>query len=90
MSSVTVSHPDKTPVNPVRLSSSERQFVIEECVICGETHHHGAKDRTVATGGRSHRVEHCHDVDHDGGYYLELAEDAAPSDRWFAWVGVEP
>ena len=82
-------HDAKTPVNTVRLSDSLKQFVIDECVICGDTHRHGSKDRVVATGGRSHRSGHCHGVEHTGGYYLELRDDVEPPQRWYDWVGVE-
>lgn len=76
---------DKTPVNYVRLSDSVRQFIIDDCVLCGETHRHGSMDPTVATGGRSHRSAHCTGPD-TGGYYLELAPDAEPPERWYSWV----
>jgi len=78
---------EKTPVNTVRLSSSLRQFIIDECVICGATHSHGARDPTVANGGKSHRGAHCRGVDHSGGYYLKLADDVEPPDHWYRWVG---
>lgn len=78
-------HDAKEPVNEVYLSSI-RQFHIEECVICGEEHYHGSMDATVANGGRSHRAEHCHGVNHSGGYYLQLADDADPPDRWYSWL----
>jgi hypothetical protein len=80
-----VDHDAETPVNPVRFSDSGRQFIIDECVICGETHAHGSMDPAVAEGERSHRVEHCHNG-HDGGYYLELAEDAEPPTWWTGWI----
>lgn len=86
--STEADHEAQTPVNPVRLSESGRQFIIDECVICGERHGHGSKDRVVANGGRSHRAAHCHDTDHSGGYYLELAADAEPPEWWYGWVGV--
>ena len=80
-------HDAEEPVNPVRLvDGSIRQFVIDECVLCGETHYHGSRSPRVASGGRSHRVAHCHGVDHSGGYYLELADDADPPRRWYKWV----
>jgi len=82
-------HDAKTPVNTVRLSDSGKQLVVDDCVICGRTHRHGAKDATVARGGRSHRGAHCGDVDHRGGYYIELADDAEPPQRWYDWLGVE-
>ena len=79
-------HDAKTPVNQVYVSDSGRRFIIEECVQCGETHYHGAKDPTVASGGRSHRSSHCHDRHLDGGYYLELAGDADPPVHWREWA----
>jgi len=82
-------HDAKTPVNTVRLSDSGKQLVVDDCAICGDTHHHGAHDRTVAEGGRSHRTAHCGGVDHTGGYYLELAADAEPPQRWYDWLGVD-
>jgi hypothetical protein len=84
--STEADHDAKTPVNPVRLSESGRQFIIDECVICGERHGHGARDATVANGGRSHRASHCHGADHSGGYYLELADDEEPPEWWYGWV----
>ena len=77
------------PVNTVRLSEATlRQFVVDECVICGETHYHGSRDHTVAKGGRSHRTAHC-SGSRTGGYYIELDDDADPPDRWYSWVGVK-
>lgn len=82
-------HDAKTPVNTVRLSESTKQFVVDECEICGDTHYHGSKDRVVAEGGRSHRAAHCSRGDHSGGYYLELADDAEPPKVWFDRLGVD-
>lgn len=85
--STEVSHAEKTPVNHVRLADdTDRQLVIDECVLCGETHRHGSLDGAVAAGDRSHRVEHCTGIDHRGGYYLELAADAEPPTHWLEWV----
>lgn len=78
-------HDEKEPVNRVHFVSI-KQFHIKQCVICGEEHYHGSMDPVVANGGRSHRVEHCHGVNHKGGYYLQLADDANPPDRWYDWV----
>lgn len=86
---VEVDHDAKRPVNTVRLSDSLRQLVVDNCVICGDTHRHGAKDRTVANGGRSHRGAHCSGVEHTGGYYLELDDDAEPPQRWYDWLEVD-
>ena len=80
---------EKTPVNTVRLSDSLRQFIIDECRICGARHAHGSKDPTVANGGRSHRAAHCRGVDHSGGYYIELEDDVEPPERWYSWVDRE-
>jgi len=74
------------PVNQVYVSDSGRQLIIEECVRCGETHSHGARDVTVASGGRSHRASHCTNNHLDGGYELELAEDADPPEHWWSWM----
>ena len=79
-------HDKETPVNKVRLSDSLRQLIVDECVLCGETHRHGSMDPVAANGGRSHRVEHCHGIEHHGGYYLELADDAEPPEHWYSWV----
>jgi len=76
------------PVNTVRVSDSGKQFIVENCVRCGDTHYHGAMDRTVAEGGRSHRASHCGDG-LDGGYYLELDHAAEPPAHWWRRVGVE-
>jgi hypothetical protein len=82
-------HDAETPVNPVHFSDSGRQFILEECVLCGETHRHGSCDPVVAKGGRSHRVGHCHGINHSGGYYLELADDAEPPHWWTGWIARE-
>ena len=76
----------KTPVNEVRLSDSLRQLIIDDCVFCGKTHRHGSLDMTVAQGGRSHRSSHCN---RRGSYYLELADDADPPERWYSWLESE-
>jgi hypothetical protein len=83
-------HEAKEPVNYVRLSDSGKQLIVDDCVYCGETHYHGAKDTRVAEGGRSHRGSHCHTSSAGGGYYLELADDADPPVFWYQWVGAEP
>jgi len=82
-------HDAETPVNQVRFSDSGRQFIVDDCVLCGETHRHGSMDPTAAKGGRSHRVEHCHGINHSGGYYLELADDAEPPEWWHSWIESE-
>lgn len=82
-------HDAETPVNQVHFAESYRQFIVEECVLCGETHYHGSCDPTVAKGGRSHRVAHCHGINHSGGYYLELADDAEPPHFWSSWIESE-
>ena len=79
---------EKTPVNTVRVSDSGRQFIVEDCVLCGGTHYHGSKDPTVAEGGRSHRVSHCGGRS-QGGYYLELDDEHEPPEHWWTYVGVE-
>jgi len=79
---------EQTPVNTVRVSRSGKQLVVDECVICGETHHHGAQDPTVAKGGRSHRAAHC--TGRRGGYYLELDDGTEPPAHWWRAVGVDP
>lgn len=89
MSALEADHDAKTPVNTVRLSDSGKRLVVDNCVICGDTHHHGAYDPTVAKGGRSHRAAHCGDADRTGGYYLELADDAEPPQHWYDWLGVD-
>lgn len=74
------------PINEVRLSDSRRQLVVDECVICGETHRHGSKDPAVARGELSHRVAHCTPDDPagdaPGGYNLRLAADAERPEGW--------
>jgi len=74
----------EAPVNKVYVSDSGRQFIVEECVLCGDTHRHGAKDRAVAAGGRSTRAGHC-SLQADE-YYLELADDADPPEIWRNWM----
>jgi len=75
------------PVNEVRVSDSGRLFIIDDCVICGGEHTHGAKDRTVAEGGRSERVSHC--GQNRGSYFLELVDEDQPPEHWWTYVGVE-
>lgn len=77
----------ETPVNTVYVSDSGRQFIVDECILCGDTHRHGAKDRTVADGGRSRRGAHC-SLQPDE-YYLELADDADPPEVWRDWMSTE-
>ncbi|WP_154019137.1 hypothetical protein [Halococcus agarilyticus] len=79
---------DDAPINEVRLSDSNRQFIVDECVICGDTHRHGSKDPAVARGDLSHRVAHCNLSLEDtrGGYDLRLADDAERPERWLNWV----
>jgi len=77
--------PGDDPVNTADLSDSSRQLVVENCVLCGETHRHGAQDPSVARGEKSHRVAHCSDR-LGAGYYLQLAEDVDPPDWWREWV----
>jgi len=73
------------PVNTVVFSESGRQLIIENCVLCGETHRHGSKDPGVARGDLGHRVAHCSDrMSPD--YYLELTEDADLPDWWQEWA----
>ena len=78
------------PINEVRLSDSRRQLIVDECVICGETHRHGAKDPAVARGELSHRVSHCAPDDADGdapgGYNLRLASGTERPEGWLDWV----
>jgi hypothetical protein len=78
---------EQPPVNTVRLSDTGRQFVVDECVLCGETHCHGAADAVVARGGQSSRVAHC--SGRHTQYLLELADDADPPAWWYDWVGLE-
>lgn len=80
-------HEAKTPVNEVYVNLEARQVVVEECVACAETHRHGAMDEQIARGGRSHRVAHCRT--NQSGYYLQLADDADPPERWFSALGVD-
>lgn len=82
-------HEAKEPVNYVRLSESTKQLIVDDCVLCGETHRHGSMDAEVARGGRSHRGAHCRG-ETAGGYYLELHDDAEPPRVWFERVGVKP
>lgn len=77
----------QTPVNTVRVSDSLKRFIIDECVICGETHSHGSKSPAVANGGRSPRVAHCDDF--RGQYYLELQSDYEPPQRWYSYAEVD-
>lgn len=76
---------DELQVNEVVLRyndsyRNERYLRIEDCVICGSTHHHGA-DPLVALGLRSHRAAHCVDGPIDG-YYIEYASDEEPPEDY--------
>lgn len=82
----STSSTEQIPVNHVRLSDSQRQFIIEECVLCGERHAHGSKDAAVANGGRSRRVAHCRTGCQPREYYLELHPNADPPATWYEWV----
>lgn len=65
---------------------------IEECVICGQPHVHGAPDdlsETFNGDDRPHRMAHCRTEDVNGdaptGYYLELSPIYTLSGvPWFA------
>jgi hypothetical protein len=72
------------PTNAVRIEADGVwRAVIDECVICGDTHRHGAVDVALLERKPSHRVRHCDpDVDGASGYYLELPEDADPPAEW--------
>jgi len=77
---------EQIPINHVRLSDSQLQFIVDECVLCGERHGHGSKDPTVANGGRSRRVAHCRGDGHPGEYHIELDPNADPPATWYEWV----
>jgi len=68
------------PLNPVHISESGRVAVVEECVLCGEEHRHGAADSALAAGERSSRGAHC--AGRHTEYDLVLAEDADPPEHW--------
>jgi len=72
------------PTNTVRIEDTGFwHSVVDECVICGETHRHGAVDVALLEREPSHRVRHCDpDVEGPSGYYLLLAEDADPPAEW--------
>lgn len=72
------------PVNHVHVSDEWFQVVIDECVICGETHRH-SRDPKVLTGGRSYRSAHCHEPD-TGGYFIELAPNANVPEQLLKWA----
>ena len=74
----------KQPINEVYFANA-KTLLVEECVVCGGTHRHGARDPAVARGEPSHRVSHCGDLSASN-YYIRLAEDADPPDRYFQWV----
>lgn len=48
------------------------QIVVEECVVCGETHYHGTGDRELEPGDTLPRVAHCTGT---GGYVLKMTEE---------------
>ena len=69
-----------TPVNEVKIGDYGKLVIVEECVVCGETHRHGANDVALARGERSSRMAHCSGRHH--GYDLVLADDADPPACW--------
>jgi hypothetical protein len=73
------------PVNQVYIDDWGKVAVVEECVLCGETHRHGAADPTLAAGGQSPRAAHC--AVYDAEYCLALAEDADPPAHWWRRMG---
>ena len=74
-------HREKEPINEVRFASG-RVLIVEECVICGDSHTHGAKGPAIARGEPAHRAAHCGTSD-SGGYYIRLADDADPPPGYF-------
>ena len=58
------------PVNVVD-RVTDVHYIIEACVLCGETHRHGAVD-DLEPGKYGHRAAHC---DERGGYFLTVDED---------------
>jgi len=68
------------PLNPVHIAENGREAVVEECVLCGGEHRHGAADSALAAGDRSPRVAHC--AARHSEYDIALAEDADPPEHW--------
>lgn len=60
-----------TPVNEIdRIDGI--QIVVEDCVVCGETHYHGTGNRELEPGDTLERVAHCTG---GGGYVLKMTEE---------------
>lgn len=76
-------HHNRTVINDARTGRAEpgaiKQAIVDECVICGETHYHGhvpSDERTVENGHilGGERVAHCGHGRHEdvGRYYLRF------------------
>jgi len=63
------------PVNVIDETTSS-QHIVEECVICGETHYHGNATPTEP-GKYGHRVAHCDREVGYNGYWLKVPEEGA-------------
>jgi ferredoxin len=65
--------PDGKPVNEVRHEG--RRFIVEKCVLCGETHRHGCPDSDEPERYLGERSAHCdynkHETDYEA-YVLRL------------------
>lgn len=58
------------PINTVsRVTDS--QLIVEDCVLCGETHYHGTGNQSFEVGDTTHRGAHCEGGD---GYRLKMTE----------------
>jgi hypothetical protein len=62
------------PINKVKLEPPH--FVVENCVICGETHRHGCPDHTEPERYLGERSAHCGNIDDPayGSYIIELED----------------
>lgn len=71
-------------VNPVnRVYLSGKVAIVEDCVVCQQTHRHGL-DYKILTDGESPRSAHCPEF--TGVYRLRLADDEEPEDWQIRWA----
>ena len=52
-------------------------------------HRHSVADTDPVGVGPARRRCTRRGVDHSGGYYIELDDDADPPERWYSWVDGE-
>lgn len=65
---------DDEPDGPVNVVDrvTDTHYIVENCVVCGETHRHGSANYYLADDDYAHRGAHCSgSMD---GYYLTTDE----------------